>query len=165
MRRVKGLDTVMRNLNEEINKIQGRTAKGMLKGAIEVRRQMGSSSPKIPVDLGNLRASWFITVTGAPPTNSSPTFKGNTPYERKRKIKMMADHKNLVSKSNALVKSSKYPSLIMGFSANYAIPVHERYGSNVTWTRKGSGPGFFISAIRAKQKDILNHIVNEARIK
>lgn len=164
MKKVKGLETVMVNLNKEVKQIKGRTPKGMLKGAIAVRRHMSTNSPKIPVDLGNLKASWFITVTGHAPRNASPSFKGTTPSERKRKVKLIADHRSVVSASNATVKAQKDPGLIMGFTANYALPVHERYGA-VNWSKKGSGPGFFVSALKAKQKEILEHITNEAKIK
>lgn len=55
-----GIETVMGNLNKEVVKIQGKTMQGLLVAAAHVRRDM---EPLIPVDLGNLRASFFVTST------------------------------------------------------------------------------------------------------
>lgn len=56
---IKGRGNVLRNLNKEINNIKGGTLKGLIRAAIIVRRDMDKTSPLIPVDQGNLRASWF----------------------------------------------------------------------------------------------------------
>lgn len=45
----------------------------------------------------------------------------------------------------------------IGFSANYAIWVHENM-ENKNFTRKGSGPKFLESALKANVKTILNTI-------
>lgn len=58
-KRVRGVDKVLRNLNREIKQIEGRTMKGLLRAAILVRRDMDRTEPLIPIDTGNLRASWF----------------------------------------------------------------------------------------------------------
>ena len=55
-----GLDKVIAKLNTEVSKIEGRTLKGLIRAAIIVRRDMDKVSPKIPVDTGNLRQSFFI---------------------------------------------------------------------------------------------------------
>lgn len=56
---IKGFDKVNRNLNKEIKGIKGRTMKGLIESAIIIRVDMDKTPPKIPVDTGNLRASWF----------------------------------------------------------------------------------------------------------
>ena len=62
------LDKVIGNLNREIKKIEGRSLKGLIRGSIIVRRSMDETEPLIPVDKGNLRASWFtdpqVTIKG-----------------------------------------------------------------------------------------------------
>jgi hypothetical protein len=35
--------------------------RGLIESAIIIRRSMDKEEPKIPVDLGNLRGSWFTT--------------------------------------------------------------------------------------------------------
>ena len=56
---LEGIKEVSNQLNKELDKITIRTSKGMLLAAILIRRDMDKTEPKIPVDTGNLRASWF----------------------------------------------------------------------------------------------------------
>lgn len=51
----------------------------------------------------------------------------------------------------------------MGFSANYALWVHEMYGA-VNWSRPGSGPGFFIQSINRNHDTILQIIASATKI-
>ena len=50
---------IMKNINRELDKIKGRSMKGMIRAAIWLRRDMEYTPPLIPVDTGNLRSSWF----------------------------------------------------------------------------------------------------------
>ena len=58
---IRGLDTVMNNLNNEIAKMTERSMEGLIEAVIIVRRSMDEKPPLIPVDTTNLRASWFTT--------------------------------------------------------------------------------------------------------
>jgi len=58
-KRVRGVDKVIRNLNREIQQIEGRTMKGLIRAAALLRYDMDHTEPLIPVDWGNLRGSWF----------------------------------------------------------------------------------------------------------
>lgn len=60
MSKLRGLERVVRNLNKEIKAIEGRSIIGLGKAAMLVRHDMDQTPPLIPVDTGNLRASWFI---------------------------------------------------------------------------------------------------------
>jgi len=62
MAKLKGMDNVLRNLNKEIEKMGGSSGKGLIKSAALLRRSMDTESPLIPVDLGNLRVSWFTDL-------------------------------------------------------------------------------------------------------
>lgn len=57
------------------------------------------------------------------------------------------------------------PVIVMGFSANYALYVHERMDPDINWTRKHSGPKFFEYAVKRNTKKVLEIIGNEAKIK
>ena len=59
---IKGTDIVLANLNREIAKIKVRSAAGLIEAAIMIRRDMEKTPPLIPLDTGNLRASWFTTA-------------------------------------------------------------------------------------------------------
>jgi hypothetical protein len=131
--KIKGFDKVKNNLNKEIKGIKGRTMKGLIESAIIVRVDMDKTPPLIPIDTGNLRASWF--------TVQLRTLKGI--------------------------------GLIMGFSANYAVLVHERvegakWGDGVVgkvdWNRDGSGPKFLQASLFRNAPLILKTIQENARI-
>ncbi len=47
------------------------------------------------------------------------------------------------------------PGAIFGFTANYAVYVHEMVGEEINWNRKGSGAKFFQAAIRRNFKTII----------
>jgi hypothetical protein len=121
---IKGFDKVLINLNKEIKNIEGRTMQGLIGAAAYIRADMDHITPTIPVDTGNLRASWFVT-----------------PYQTPR------------------VKG-----VIIGFSANYAVFVHEMLGA-VNWNREGSGPKFLEAAIKRNAVIILGIIQATAKIK
>jgi len=135
---VNGMDIVLSNLNRKIREIQGLSMRGLIEASILIRRDMDETPPLIPVDTGNLRASWTFE-----------TFH-----------------------------SSKGPTILMGFTANYALFVHEmlenRFGSTfgagsisgkeINWSRPGSGPKFFESALKRNVDKILETIKNNVRI-
>lgn len=127
-----GLAEVGKNLNREIEKIKGRTMKGLILSAILIRIDMDKTPPLIPiaVDSGNLRQSWF----------TSPFYKGNG------------------------------FGLHIGFSANYALFVHEMIdeegtGSKINWNRPRSGPKFLEQSLKRNQKEILQIIAKHSKIK
>lgn len=60
------------------------------------------------------------------------------------------------------ISARKY-GLRMGFSANYALWVHEMYGA-VNWTKPGSGPGFFIKSLNRNHDTLLQIIAAEVQI-
>ncbi len=66
--KISGFGKVRKNLQKALQKMEKGSMEGMLNAAIDIRRDMEVTPPIIPVDLGNLRASWF--------TNSFRTFKG-----------------------------------------------------------------------------------------
>ena len=55
------MERVLINLNREIKGIENRSMQGLIESSIIVRRDMDQTPPLIPVDTGNLRASWFTT--------------------------------------------------------------------------------------------------------
>lgn len=64
---LKGLDTVLRNLNREIRAIEGRSLKGMLLAVAEIRNDIDTTPPLVPVgETGHLRGSWFAEPLNLP---------------------------------------------------------------------------------------------------
>lgn len=154
---LKGLNKVLKNLNKEIEGVKNKSLKGLISSAILVRRDMEKKFPVIPVDFGNLRASWFIvTSRGKKVSGFSPNFTGE------KSGVMISNHTETISDTELLVKG-KQPAVGMGFSANYAWYVHENVGQN--FQKPGSGAKFFQGSLNRNKKEILNTIVKEAKIK
>jgi hypothetical protein len=149
---LKGIDNVMRNINKEFSKMKTKGTTGMIKAAIVIRRDMDKTPPLIPVDLGNLRFSWFIT-TGRPVVPGG-NFKGEPAN------KMSGDHSKVVTDASARAKAVPFPALIMGLSANYALAIHEKQAD---FKRPGSGRKFFESALKRNQNTMLQLIANEIK--
>lgn len=155
--RLDGLDAVLRNLNGEITRIKGRSLKGLIRGAIVVRRDMDKVSPTIPVDTGNLRSSYFVvTSKGATEEGLTATFKGE------KAGAMVTDHNVSINENKSMIRG-KEPALVMGFSAFYAAFVHENIG--VFFRRPGAGAKYLQSALYRNIKNILRIIAREAKIR
>ena len=160
---LKGMNAVMANLNREILAIKGRSMKGLIEAVIIMRRDMESTSPLIPVDIGNLRASWFVvTSMGGLTDGAAPNFKGDRAGE------LRENHGRVIGEVKALVSAVKEPVLIMGFSANYAVFVHEMVGGEggkIDWSRPGSGAKFFEEALDRNKGLMLQIIRDNAYIR
>lgn len=59
-------------------------------------------------------------------------------------------------------------ALIMGFSANYAVFVHEMIGDagkKINWNRPGSGAKFFEASLKRNTNNILKILAKNTKIK
>lgn len=139
---LKGLDTVLRNLNKEIRAIEGRSEKGLGLAVMEIRKDIDNVPPLVPVGpdaakvkelkergiyreegTGHLRGSWF--------SEPFPNPLG--------------------------------PAVLFGHMAKYAVYVHEMIG-RVNWTRPNSGPKWLQAAIRRSKERTLRIIAENAKI-
>ncbi len=170
---IKGMDVVMANLNREIMKIKIGSYAGMLEAAILIRRDMEKTSPLIPIDTGNLRASWFTVAglsfgTGSRGGTTSPKFKGDDAGE------LAMDHTKAVAEYKAQATALTNKGLLtvfMGFSANYAVFVHEMVDAQFSGRggkkpgRPGSGAKFLEASLNRNAPAILKLIQKNAYIK
>ena len=163
---IKGMDVVLSNLNKEITKMKIGASVGLIEASILIRRDMDKTPPLIPIDLGNLRASWF-TVTGrgfgvGSRGGTAGTFRGPDAG------KHAAERAQAISEGRGIASAYKGLMLLMGFSANYALFVHEmidRKSKKINWNRPGSGAKFFEDSLKRNKNKILQIIGNNARIK
>ena len=159
-----GFAVVMANLNVELEKIKNRTTKGLILSAIEVRRDMEGTPPLIPLDYGNLRASWFILAnTKAPATVKQYEVKGGN-FTNAETPKKLAEIKSVHAETLTEMRSTlgTIPCGVgMGFGAYYAAAVHEMgasgatAGKQINWSRPGSGAKFFQAALYRNVPKIL----------
>lgn len=159
---LKGLNDVVGNLNKAIKQIEGVTLKGLLRGAIVVRRAMDKTSPLIPVDTGNMRNSFFIvTYAGDISQGASPNFV-NRPGMEQLAAKMTADHSAILATEKGAISGRKV-TITLGFSAYYTAYVHEMVGAN--FQRPGAGAKFFQAAFNSTGPEVLALIKKEAQLK
>ena len=170
---IKGMDVVLANLNREIAKIEARSSIGLIESAILIRQDMDKISPKIPIDFGNLRASWFTVTSHGFGAGS----QGGTgmPFKGPDAGKLAAERAQAISEGRGIVQGVKGLAILMGFSANYALFVHENVEADFTSSRKrkgkiitrrsGAGAKFFEAALNRNKNKILQIIGNNARIK
>ena len=157
--KITGFAKVKANLNREILKIEGRSMKGLILSSIIVHRDMESTPPLVPIDLGNLRASWFVVTGTGEQSGASPNFKGENAGE------LASNHTSAIAKYQAMAAAAPMPIVIMGFSANYAVFVHEMVEGAINWSRPGSGAKFLEAALKNNEKLILQTIRDNVYIK
>lgn len=138
---ISGFDEIIKNLNAEILAMTNGGREGLLDVAKFIRREMETTPPLVPFDLGNLDGSW---------------------------------------ETHQITEGKKH-GILMGFSANYALWVHEmvdadftsprlRYGPGIgkkRWyiPRPGAGPKFLEKAISRNHDTILQIIADKMKVK
>ncbi len=112
---VTGLDNVLRNLNLSVAQMEMRTRAGLLEAGLFVRREAQKDSP---IDTSNLKASAYTILSGGKVgAGASPKFKGKDAGKR------AAEHSRALGIAKS--KTFRYPTVTIGFSAAYAVFVHE----------------------------------------
>ena len=169
---------VLANLNAEIIAMINRSIRGMVMGAAIVRKDMEKTPPKTPIDYGNLKSSFFTVTARSVNVGKSPIFKGEG-----INAKMAADHTSTINEVQGITKAKSKAGmqiLMLGYSANYALFVHEhlgmsdvprwRYGpgpGKKRWykPRPGAGPKWFEESFKRNEANILQAIKLNAKIK
>lgn len=163
-----GFDDVMARFNAEIEKIKGASMRGLIECAIEIRRDTEKGSLKTPVDLGNLRSSWFtVTASGKEKDDQWNTGFRNDLSTKRRKTKLegtaaqfsanrTAAISEMTMKAKSFLPAGKQV-VIMGYSANYAIYVHENMAAR-KWKREASGPKWFQESVYRNSAKMLGII-------
>ena len=180
--RLIGVPAWQLGLIKEIKKIDGSSEAGVLAAALFVKK---ISMKEAPVAVGNLRNSAYV-VSSSGKVDDNPDFKGAD------KSMMSAKHAMATSKAKAEARARKSvvgPSAYLGYSAVYALKVHEnpragktggvsprgqKYGSGltqsgnkstrITWARKGKWK-FLEDPMKNNTRKILKIIQLRSRIK
>lgn len=169
--RVTGLDEVLKRLNEELVGVEGRSAKGLIEAAAMIRRETENTPPLTPVDTGNLRASWFVVSTKGEETDPegySGKFRKNRTTGTTAAT-MRSSHTTAIAAARAGVEAvaRRGPVVILGYSANYALFVHEmqlRF-PGVKWKRENSGGKWLEAAFKTNRDRIIDIVRKNATIK
>jgi len=147
---VQGFEAVMLNLNTTIAKMKIASERGLLEAAYFIRHETEEKADATPLDYGNLRASWFTTWSkgvAKDPLRLSGRFKNN---KRKKLTASQFQTWHTQATAEASGMSAANPrkaTVVMGYSANYAMWVHEMIGAEYTPRGPAAGPKWFEKAI------------------
>ena len=167
--RLHGLEKMLDNLRKESAEIYNKSIAGMYKGAMLILRE---ATIKCPIDLGNLRASGFVMGNGAKvkgvrvkrKKGTSPRFVEERASSKTKKpgiaARMSADHQQVISKHERATDKAFNPMVVIGFSAYYAVYVHED-----PWSYHTKGQyKFLYLAMQENTAKVLSMITEEAKL-
>ena len=164
---LEGLNTVMANLNKEIELIKNASMRGLVLAAHHIREKTneeGKGCDLTPVEKGNLNSSFFIaTPNSAPPVKGSKKFSSDKVGQR-----VSSEHAGVVAQAKgevATMSNANKKFLMLGYSAFYSAVVHEFIDSGIHWTRTGSNAKWFQKTIYSEKNKIVQIIANESKIK
>jgi len=154
--RVEGLEEVLGTLKNQVRLIPFRTLTGMIAGGLTIQRR---AQNLVPRDLGNLRASAFTTWSkGA--KNTAPSFSN----DHGDASKLNKEHTQAVAESKASLSTNEilHPEVEVGFSAFYALFVHEDMEAKHL---NGKQAKFLQQAVSQGMPDVIKAIETETIIK
>jgi len=158
------IDPLLKKISAVYSNIDKKLLMGLCNVQSKMYQDMDHIPPKIPVEYGNLRRSFYAV------TSECEVRRGKTPSftnDRRNATILNTDHSDAIARGlNRAIKfgTKKGPCVVFGFSAFYALYVHEKYGGNIKWTRPESGPGFFQAAIRNNINDALKIMARTVRM-
>ena len=163
-------DIYLANFNREAQGIKGRSLKGLIMAAAKVRKETESKYPMTPLDYGNLKASYFVVTGKGKEKNDeyNTGFKDN-PEAKLTASQLRSEHNDTIMECTGIVQANeanKGKFIIFGYSANYALFVHEMQEKNFT-VKKGRSPGpkWFETAFKRNSAKMLQIIKDNAQIK
>lgn len=163
---IKGLDDVMKRINEEVNKIRGASLRGIVDAGFKIRTE---AQKKCPVVTGNLRASAFVSWGSRGVAENSSvggTFK-EVPGRTGEAAKRESERQQTLADSKARVAGATDQAVVeIGFSAVYATRIHELPQAGKTGKPGASTVGewkFLESALKENESEILNIVAREVR--
>ena len=149
-----GMAELTAAMNAEIIAMRTASLSGLVKASIFMRNVTEHVSPKTPMRLGNLVASWFVVTANAIHKGEDAVFTGPD------SAKFTGDHTAAIAEKRAeafSLSGRDRQILVMGYSASYAGFLHEAL--NIThFTREGSGVKWFETHFKANKDQILNII-------
>lgn len=159
---MKGLDQVLKNLKIEFDRMKRGAIEGVAEAGKIIYEDGDSTQPLIPEDLGNLKESYFVvTSDGNVTTGTSPQFDDG----RGDAGKLSSGHSTALASAKSRARGVN-PKAVFGFSAYYALIVHEMEADrDVRWTRPGSGSWFFWAAFTRNTHKVLEVIKQKVMIR
>jgi len=153
MKRLKGLDGVLKNLNKAIKKQQLGTKRGLYASGLIIK---ANAVKKTSIDLGNLRSSCFVMVTNLATDNPSGSFSGDDSSI------FSSNHSKAISEGKSIVGRSDWDLVgIVAYSAYYALYVHEM---PATYNFNQGENKFLEKAVMETKKQVIQTLIKYAKV-
>lgn len=159
---IPSFEPIVRNLQLAISKIEVASERGLVNAVAHIRVKTEEETPSTPVDLGNLRASWFCASTKGgiekDPVGLSGSFKNNK-LRHIPAAQFKLWHTAALAEAIITTKIYLHGSMVMfGYSANYAMWVHENIGATFKRLEPPAGPKWFENALDRNHDKMLKII-------
>ncbi len=148
---IKGTDKVLKNLQREVAKVIGNSKKGLIQVGLLIK---AGSMRKTPIDLGNLRASHYVSWDTGQDSSAAFASSGDSLSDRK----LVSGHSLMLAESKG---QAGRLGVQVGVSAFYAVYVHE---NSRGYSFKVGQAKFFESAIEEVTPQALTIIKQKAKI-
>ncbi len=147
--RTTGLNDAVTKLNKATREVMVGTKKGFIVGGFLLQRE---AQIRTPVDLRNLEASAFLIWDDG--MNATAQFKGDDSG------RLSSDHTSVIQSEQSMISKDVFtPEIELGFTAYYAIYVHEDKDAK----HPGKGDSKFLEeAVEANQTQFLDAVAKEA---
>lgn len=148
---IKGMDSVLRNLNREISKLKSKSEAGLVESGLYIKAQ---ALPKTPVEFGNLRGSGYVVSQNS--DDSPGHFSGPD------SVRLSSEHGVTKSQAKGMATARKNViGVVVGFSAYYAIYVHE---IQKAYKAPGTQWKYLETAVKENSQKILDIIRGKVKV-
>lgn len=135
-----GMEKVLKNLNRVSRRVEGRTKSGLVQGGLLIFRDAKKMAPR---DLGNLWNSGYV-VWHKPALTAEEFAKqlDKLPFTGIQKARLTAEREQIMLEDMAkAIRAATHHEFIVviGFTANYAIYVHEDLEASHPAKRRTAG--------------------------
>ena len=171
---IKGIKEVMDELNKAWEQTKDKSIASLIRCSMLIREGTEKVYPKIPIDTGNMRASWFGIAT-----KGEDSFKGT--FKGKAAGQMKSNHQMIKGEVKQAVKQEKKPMVAFGYTANYSLYVHEmdgkdgriaadftrkkKVGGKLHKRREGAGAKWLESSMLRNKAELLKIIQGHINLK
>ena len=162
---VKGKETVMSNLNKQLEEIKAKSEKGLVLALTYALNQTEKVPPLTPVDTGNLRSSRFVSSASTVHTGALRGI-GLGKFKGVKAAQMLVNHTMVIEEAKMIVSSMNTPTrrvVMGGYTANYAGFIHEAIGFK--FQRTGAGPKWFETSIKRNTGKMVQIVKDNVQIK
>lgn len=171
---IEGVDKVFAQINRRLVRMEGATLAGLIKAAAVIHNETEQGDVQTPKDLGNLRHSWFVVTSSGNIQSgggtSHSTEGAGEGFNGPNAGRFAASHSSMLAemkaKAESLSKANDGPFLIMGYSVDYALWVHENIGAD--FTKHGNPKAdakWFQAALEKHRDNIVEIVASNARIR